>query len=163
MYNEITSPIGVIVANVLRERVQAHRRVPIQPHARFNDTAGPFRTKGSGGYRYLLVGSYRHPLLKGDEKKPLGDPREVKPPPDDGCDWILEEEEGDAVDDGAGVGEADLGDLGGEGEDAPEDKEIESLKELAEPVEFVSIYLARSLRTRKRRSSEVHPGDVYDS
>ncbi|CAE7297817.1 unnamed protein product, partial [Symbiodinium sp. KB8] len=129
------------------------------------DTAGPFRTKGSGGYRYLLVGSYRHPLLKGtypeDEKKPLGDPREVKPPPDDGCDWILEEEEGEAVDDGAGVGEVDLGDLGGEGDDAPEDKEIESLKELAEPVEFVSIYLARPLRTRKKAEALKSIQEMY--
>ena len=143
-----------------------HRRVAYPTPCTLSiDTAGPFRTKRAGGYRYLLVGSYRHPVLKGthpeDEKKPLGDPREVKPPPDDGCDWILEEEESESVDDGIGVGDVDPGDLVGEGGIAPEDKEIESLKELAEPVEFVSIYLARPLRTRKKAEALKSIQEMY--
>ena len=113
------------------------------------DTAGPFRAKGAGGYRYLLVGCYRHPKLEGtnpeDEKKPHVAPEEILPRPDDDLDWILEDDE-----DG-GVGEVPPPEPDQEEEDlSPADKEIEELKDLAKPVEFVSIYLARPLRTRKK-------------
>ena len=33
------------------------------------DTAGPFRNPGTGGYKYLLVGCYRHPKLPGPEEE----------------------------------------------------------------------------------------------
>ncbi|CAE7463061.1 GIP, partial [Symbiodinium necroappetens] len=54
--------------------------------------------------------------------------------PDDGQDWILEDSDG--------------GEEEGDGDDV--DKEVEALKELAAPVEFVSVYLSRPLRTRKK-------------
>ena len=113
------------------------------------DTAGPFRAKGAGGYRYLLVGCYRHPKLKGtnpeDEKKPHVAPEEILPRPSDDLDWILED------DDEGGVGEVPPPEPEQEEEElSPTDKEIEELKDLAKPVEFVSIYLARPLRTRKK-------------
>ena len=116
------------------------------------DTAGPFRAKGAGGYRYLLVGCYRHPKLEGtspeDETKPIVPPEEILPKPEDDLDWIFEEE-----DDGeGGVGEIDPPEPDQEEEEplSPEDKEVEELKELGKPVEVVSIYLARPLRTRKK-------------
>ncbi|CAE7278448.1 GIP, partial [Symbiodinium microadriaticum] len=128
------------------------------------DTAGPFRTKGAGGYKYLLVGCYRHPILKGtspeDEEKPLVSAEEVKPPPDDGHDWILEEEEVEPEEAGGGVGEVDPGESAREVEDVP-DEEVEALRELAEPVKFVSIYLARPLRTRKKAEALKSIQEMY--
>ncbi|CAE7279098.1 GIP [Symbiodinium microadriaticum] len=119
------------------------------------DTAGPFRVKGNGGYHYLLVGCYRHPKLKGtqpeDEKKPLPRAEEAVPGPDDGQDWIFEDSDGGEEELAGGAGPIDPGEpLQEEGNGDDVDKEVEALKELAAPVEFVSVYLSRPLRTRKK-------------
>ena len=119
------------------------------------DTAGPFRVKGNGGYRYLLVGCYRHPKLKGthpeDEKKPLPRAEEAVPGPDDGQDWIFEDPEEGEEEVVGGAGPIDPGEPPQEEENGDDvDKEVEALRELAAPVEFVSVYLSRPLRTRKK-------------
>ena len=139
---------------VERASGKPHRRLSYpSPCVLSIDTAGPFRAKGSGRYRYLLVGCYRHPKLAGttpeDEKKPLVSHDEIAPRPDDGLDWVLEEEEEEAVE--GGVRSIDPPEPDPDEEElSPDDKEIQDLKELANPVEFVSIYLARPLRTRKK-------------
>ena len=123
------------------------------------DTAGPFRNMGIGGHKYLLVGCYRHPKLPGtkpeEEAPKVSSVVEAAPGPDDGEDWLDEQDDPDAVEAEAnpsaeepegGVGFIDPGDPVGD----DVDKEIEGLKELAEPLEFVSIYVARPLRSRKK-------------
>ncbi|CAE7275724.1 GIP, partial [Symbiodinium microadriaticum] len=118
------------------------------------DTAGPFRTKGVGGYKYLMVACYRLPRLTGtksetDSLEQEESAVELKAP-EDGGDWLFEDD-----DDGGGVGpmvkedEAEqLGDVRGDGDD--EDGEVEELKELAEPLEYMNLYMTRPLRTRTK-------------
>ncbi|CAE7778026.1 unnamed protein product [Symbiodinium sp. CCMP2592] len=115
------------------------------------DTAGPFRNTGAGGYKYLLVGCYRHPKLPGTkpEEEPVEFPKpeEVEPRPDDGEDWL-----GDAGPDPAEepLGEEPEGGVGFIDPGDQDDQEVEALKELAEPLEFVSVYVARPMRSRKK-------------
>ncbi|CAE7621651.1 unnamed protein product [Symbiodinium sp. CCMP2592] len=115
------------------------------------DTAGPFRNVGAGGYKYLLVGCYRHPKLPGtkpeEESAEPPKPEGVVPCPDDGDDWLEDagpdcDEEPPVEEPEGGVGFIDPGE--------PVDREVEELKELAEPLEFVSIYVARPMRSRKK-------------
>ena len=122
------------------------------------DLAGPFRNPGVGGYKYLMVGCYRFPRLPGLPK--TEEHKEVEAPavlPGDGEDWLLADGEEDtalealegAVEDKAEeVSELD------KGEEVSElDKEVEALKELAEPLEFTSVYLARPMKTRKKKDA----------
>ena len=78
------------------------------------DTAGPFRSMGAGGFKYLLVGCYRFPKLPGiGDHQHLeaeeGDPGRA---PDDGGDWIFEDEAVDREVDAPAEGDAEapLGD-----------------------------------------------------
>ncbi|CAE7806981.1 unnamed protein product [Symbiodinium sp. CCMP2592] len=122
------------------------------------DTAGPFRNVGAGGYKYLLVGCYRHPKLLGTtpEEEPAKGPSaaEVVPRPDDGEDWLGEDLEA-AEEEVPLVAEEPEGGVGyvepGPPDDDPgSDGEIEALKELAKPLEFVSVYVAKPMRSRKK-------------
>ena len=118
------------------------------------DTAGPFRTKGVGGYKYLMVACYRLPRLAGmksetdslEQEESAVEPRA----PEDGDDWLFED-----VDEGGGVGPIvkDDGaekpdDVREDGDD--EDGEVEELKELAKPLEYMNLYMTRPLRTRTK-------------
>ena len=123
------------------------------------DTAGPFRNVGAGGYKYLLVGCYRHPKLLGtkpEEELKVVPAEDVKPRPDDGDDWLEDEDRGSEGEDPppdepeGGVGYIDPGEPGEALEGNPQDREVDALKELAEPLEFVSMYVARPLRSRKK-------------
>ena len=129
------------------------------------DTAGPFRSPGVGGYKYLLVGCYRHPKLPGTNPEPEegADVRggEVVPCPEDGGDWIGEDEECDEPIVDGGVGPVKPDEVVDDSADALEDKEIEALKELAQPLEFVSIYVARPLRTRKKAEALKAVQELY--
>ncbi|CAE7303293.1 GIP, partial [Symbiodinium sp. CCMP2456] len=142
---------------VERSSGRPHRRVRHPAaYALSIDTAGPFRTKGIGGYKYLLVGCYRLPRLAGmksetDSLDAEGVGSEPKAP-EDGGDWLFD------GDDGGGVGPIDGDDPVEEGRgDGLEvgdgtgmDEEIEELKELAEPLEYMNLYLTRPLRTRTK-------------
>ncbi|CAE7288644.1 GIP, partial [Symbiodinium sp. KB8] len=112
------------------------------------------RVDGVGGYKYLMVACYRLPRLT--ETKSETDSLEQEESavelkaPEDGGDWLFEDD-----DDGGGVGpmvkedEAEqLGDVRGDGDD--EDGEVEELKELAEPLEYMNLYMTRPLRTRTK-------------
>ena len=119
------------------------------------DTAGPFRCLGEGGYKYLMVGCYRFPKLAGiGEKKELVEvPGEAKERvPDDGEDWILDGEpvapelEAPEGEEAAVLPEEE----GKADEDLARDKEVEALKDLAKPLEFSSVYLARPMKSRKK-------------
>ncbi|CAE7442809.1 GIP, partial [Symbiodinium necroappetens] len=116
---------------------------------------------GAGGYKYLMVGCYRFPKLEGvTAMKGIDDVKSLGPVPDDGRDWILDEEE--VVVDGE-PGERELVDKGDDkiaepvGDDAYAgvslDKEVEALKELAAPLEFTSVYLARPMKSRKKKDA----------
>ncbi|CAE7496785.1 GIP, partial [Symbiodinium necroappetens] len=53
---------------------------------------------GAGGYKYLMVGCYRFPKLEGvTAVKGVDDVKSLGPVPDDGRDWILDEEEAHEV------------------------------------------------------------------
>ena len=118
------------------------------------DTAGPFRTKGVGGYKYLMVACYRLPRLAGmkSETDSLEQAESAVEPraPEDGDDWLFED-----VEDGGGVGpivkddEAEQpDDVREDGDD--EDGEVEELKDLAKPLEYMNLYMTRPLRTRTK-------------
>ncbi|CAE7397602.1 GIP [Symbiodinium sp. CCMP2592] len=118
------------------------------------DAAGPFRVRGAGGYKYLMVGCYRFPKMAGigEKKEPAVPDGEIAPGPDDGGDWISD---GDPVVPGIGDPmEEGMADVGLE-EAKPEeehslDKEVEALRELAKPLEFSSVYLARPMKSRSK-------------
>ncbi|CAE7799184.1 GIP, partial [Symbiodinium necroappetens] len=83
-----------------------------------------------------------------EEDKPAPEPRA----PDEGGDWLSEEDEG------GGVGKVEDGDVVEDHREAPEEPEaddqeeaeIEAMKELAEPLEFMNLYMTRPLKTRKK-------------
>ena len=121
------------------------------------DLAGPFRKDGAGGYKYLMVGCYRFPKLEGVPTTKEGEDLPApKSAPDDGADWILDEEEIAIAVDPSERGPEHHRDGQPEDEDveqAPLDKEVEALKELASPVEFTSVYLARPMKSRKNKDA----------
>eukprot|EP00439_Symbiodinium_sp_Y106_P065383 s244_g10.t1 len=110
------------------------------------DTAGPFRHKAMGGYKYLLVACYRFPQLpgvKGEDETSKGDAAEEPvAAPEDGGDWILDEELP------AGAGRGDEGEVV-EAEPEAKAADVEDLKELAEPLKFSSVYIVRPMKSRK--------------
>ena len=122
------------------------------------DLAGPFRNPGVGGYKYLMVGCYRFPRLPGLPKtEECKEPGPSAALPGDGEDWLLvdgDEDIGLEVPDGA---VEDKVEETGECEKAEEanelDKEVEALKELGKPLEFASVYLARPMKTRKKKDA----------
>ena len=122
------------------------------------DLAGPFRNPGVGGYKYLMVGCYRFPRLPGLPKtEECKEPGPSAALPGDGEDWLLvdgDEDIGLEVPDGA---VEDKVEETGECEKAEEanelDKEVEALKELGKPLEFTSVYLARPMKTRKKKDA----------
>ncbi|CAE7291385.1 GIP, partial [Symbiodinium microadriaticum] len=125
------------------------------------DLAGPFRKDGAGGYKYLMVGCYRFPKLEGVKaEKGMDEAKSLGPTPDDGEDWILDEEEH------AGEEKRKEHEFDDKGDDkvaetiedvacdeTPLDKEVEALKELASPLEFTSVYLARPMKSRKKKDA----------
>ena len=120
------------------------------------DTAGPFRHKAMGGYQYLLVACYRFPQLpgvKGEDEASKGDAAEESVAvPEDGGDWILDEEAPNPVDEREDLPTGDVCAAEGEVVDGkPEDKvdDVENLKELADPLKFSSMYIVRPMKTRK--------------
>ena len=154
MFSATTYLIGMIVEYALNEQVGSRivaYTTPLLACFRWiqPDHFGQRVLEDIGIY-WWVVTSYRHPKLEGtnpeDKKKPLVAPEEILPRPEDDLDWILEDD-----DIGGGVGDVGPPEPDQEEEDLnPTDKEIEELKELGKPVEFVSIYLARPLRTRKK-------------
>ena len=97
-------------------------------------------------------------------------PADVVPLPDDGKDWLDEPDEpvvseGDALhpieEPEGGVGFVDLGEPVDDLEDDPVDREVEELQELAKPLEFVSIYVARPLRSRKKAEALKAVQELY--
>ncbi|CAE7733563.1 unnamed protein product [Symbiodinium sp. CCMP2592] len=124
---------------------------------------------GAGGYKYLLVGCYRHPKLLGTspEEEPAKGPSaaEVVPRPDDGEDWLGEDLEA-AEDEVPLVAEEHEGgvgyvDPGPPDADHERDGEIEALKELAKPLEFVSVYVAKPMRSRKKAETLKAMQELY--
>ena len=117
------------------------------------DTAGPFRTTGRAGHKYLLVACYRFPKLPGtkvdDETKKFPGEGESIPKMANGEDWL-----GDGQDPLEDSGEDK--EEGGPKEDVPnvgeklneKDVEVEALRELA-ALEFSSIYIIRPMESRK--------------
>ena len=120
------------------------------------DTAGPFRHKALGGYKYLLVACYRFLQLPGTKEEAEGpDEAKVDKPlaaPEDGGDWIFDEEEPSPEVDMALLPEdahvdatpEDLKD-----ETDRKDEAVEGLKDLAEPLKFSSVYIVRPMKSRK--------------
>ena len=120
------------------------------------DTAGPFRHKALGGYKYLLVACYRFPQLPGTKEEAEGpDEAKVDKPlaaPEDGGDWIFDEEEPSPEVDMALLPEdahvdATPEDLKDEAD--RKDEAVEGLKDLAEPLKFSSVYIVRPMKSRK--------------
>ena len=104
-----------------------------------------------------MVGCYRFPKLEGVAATKEGEgPLAAKSFPDDGADWILDEEEIAMVVEPTERDperHRDEKPEGEEGEQDPLDKEVEALKELASPVEFTSVYLARPMKSRKKKDA----------
>ncbi|CAE7432980.1 GIP [Symbiodinium microadriaticum] len=125
------------------------------------DLAGPFRKVGVGGYKYLMVGCYRFPKLAGIPVTKDSEPPEAAVvPPDDEEDWLWDDPERGRDEEPAagGVGEVMSDDVVREEEkvieeDTSLDKEVEALKELASPLEFTSVYLARPMKSRKKKDA----------
>ncbi|CAE7357932.1 GIP, partial [Symbiodinium sp. KB8] len=135
---------------VERASGKPHRRVTHPTaYSMAVDLAGPFRNPGVGGYKYLMVGCYRFPRLAGLPK--VEEHKEPEAPavlPGDGEDWLGADGEED-IDLEVPVDKdedkaAEMSEL---------DKEVEALKELAEPLEFTSVYLARPMKTRKKKDA----------
>ncbi|CAE7275903.1 GIP, partial [Symbiodinium microadriaticum] len=118
------------------------------------DLAGPFRNVGAGGYKYLMVGCYRFPKLVGVTKAEEEAEKLPAKAPDDGDDWLFDELEPPAEVAREEVGE-ELPPPPEEADDEAEraDKEIEALKELAKPLEFSSVYLARPMKSRTKKDA----------
>ena len=137
-----------------------HRRVTYPTaYSMAVDLAGPFRNAGVGGYKYLMVGCYRFPRLPGlpntEEHKEVEAPAVL---PGDGGDWLLADgEENIDLEVPEDAGELDKAEEVGELDKAEEaselDKEVEALKELGKPLEFTSVYLARPMKTRKKKDA----------
>ena len=117
------------------------------------DLAGPFRSVGAGGYKYLMVGCYRFPRLSGGAKAEEEGEKVSAAAPDDGGDWILSDPEPPVQDGREEAADEVPPPLEVEGEAEPLDKEIEALKELAKPLEFSSVYLARPMKSRKKKDA----------
>ena len=140
---------------VERSTGKPHRRVEHPTAYSLSiDTAGPFRTKGLDGHKYLLVACYRFPRLPGTKPE---DPRETFPEKEgaipeaaDGGDWLFDDEdpEGepvlvvDEVAEGVGVP------VDQEDGHPLRDEEVEALKELAAPLDYSSVYLIRPMTSR---------------
>ncbi|OLQ09932.1 Copia protein [Symbiodinium microadriaticum] len=118
------------------------------------DLAGPFRNVGAGGYKYLMVGCYRFPKLIGGIKAEEEAEKLPTTAPEDGDDWLFEELElpADAVHEEVAEELPPLPEVDDE-EAERADKEIEALKELAKPLEFSSVYLARPMKSRKKKDA----------
>ena len=118
------------------------------------DLAGPFRNVGAGGYKYLMVGCYRFPKLVGVTKAEEEAEKLPAKAPDDGDDWLFDELEPPAEVVREEVGEELLHPPEADDDEAERaDKEIEALKELAKPLEFSSVYLARPMKSRTKKDA----------
>ena len=141
---------------VERSTGKPHRRVDYPTAYSLSiDTAGPFRAKSPVGHKYLLVACYRFPRLPGTKVDDVisgsGEEEEHGAEPARGEDWLFDEEDilpdSDHVDGRA----AEDPDASAPQEDkgVEKDAEVEGLKELAEPLEFSSIYIIRPMKSRK--------------